>query len=77
MLQGFGGYVLTARDTLPHQNFHVLSVKAMQQVLCGGGTATVLPVVFHCVCIHNSLEGSVKGVRVIRPVGLHATSGKT
>lgn len=42
--------------------FPVLSVKAMQQILCGADIASVLPMVFHCDCIQNILEGSVKGV---------------
>lgn len=43
MLQGFVGYALTTWENSPHQNFHVLSVKAMQQVLCVGGTAQFCP----------------------------------
>lgn len=52
------GYALNTWDTVPIKNFPVLSVK----VLCGANTATVLPMMFHCDCIRNILEGSVKGV---------------
>ena len=58
VLHGLVGYAWTTLDPVPHQKLSCIECEG--NVAGGRDSATVLPRMFHCDCVHNTLEGSVK-----------------